>query len=106
LLSAAETFATEPLSTLETGELVDRLESIWGFDSWAAEYVAIEGFGRMDRPPRYDPALRGAIEELYGLPEATDDHLKSLSNRYGRHAGYWANYVTTWAESRTESTRL
>lgn len=106
LLAAAETFATEPLSTLETGELVDRLESIWGFDSWAAEFVAIEGFGRTDRPPRYDPTLRTAVEELYGLPEATDDHLDNFAERYGRNAGYWAHYVTTWAQRRTETSTL
>lgn len=106
LLAAAETFATEPLSTLDTDELLDRLEAIWGFDSWAAEYVAIHGFGRMDRPPRYDPTFRRAVEELYGLPEATDTHLDSLAERYGRSAGYWAHYVTTWSQQRTETSTL
>jgi DNA-3-methyladenine glycosylase II len=106
LLAAAETFATEPLSTLETPELLDRLGSIWGFDAWATEFVAVHGFGRTDRPPLHDPRLRAAVEELYGLPEATDDHLDRLAERYGPHAGYWAHYLTTWAQRRDEAPTL
>ena len=102
VLAVAETFATEPLSTLETPELLDRLGSIWGFDSWAAEFVAIHGFGRTDRPPRYEPRLRAAVEALYGLPEATDEHLDRLAERYGQNAGYWAHYLTTWAKRENE----
>ena len=97
ILAVAETFATEALSTLETPELLDRLGSVWGFDSWAAEFVAVHGFGRTDYPPMYEPRLWTAVEELYGLPEATDEHLDRLSERYGQNAGYWAHYLTTWA---------
>ncbi|MFC5972858.1 DNA-3-methyladenine glycosylase 2 family protein [Halomarina salina] len=103
ILAAAETFATEPLSTLDTQELLDRLGSIWGFDAWAAEFVAVHGFGRMDRPPLYEPRLRSAVEELYGLPEATDDHLDRLAERYGENAGYWAHYLMTWAQRQNEA---
>ncbi|MFD1515067.1 DNA-3-methyladenine glycosylase family protein [Halomarina rubra] len=106
LVATAEAFATSALSTLDTPELLDRLESIWGFDAWAAEYVAVHGFGRTDRPPLHDPGLRAAVEELYGLPEASDDHLERLGERYGRCSGYWAHYLTTWAARRDEAPTL
>ena len=103
VLAAAEAFATEPLSTLETPELLDRLGSVWGFDPWAAEFVAVHGFGRTDRPPMYEPRLRTAVEELYGLPEATDEHLDRLAERYAPNAGYWAHYLTTWARRQGQA---
>ncbi|MFC6835392.1 DNA-3-methyladenine glycosylase family protein [Halomarina ordinaria] len=94
LLAAAAAFADEPLSALDTLALRGRLEEVWGFGPWAAEFVTLRGFGRMEYTPADEYRLRTAVTARYGLDApASDDDLRRLSDRYGPLAGYWAHYL-------------
>lgn len=103
VLAATETFAEEPLSTLSTPRLVSRLEAVWGFDARMAEFVALRGFGRMERPPADEYELRSTVGDLYGYgTEPTAEEFDRLAERYEPLSGYWAHYIDVWAARRDE----
>ncbi|WP_129114614.1 DNA-3-methyladenine glycosylase family protein [Halegenticoccus tardaugens] len=102
ILSAAERFVSADLAALDDEDLVAALVDVPGFDDWAAEFVAIRGFGRMRLLPRADDRLRIAVADLYDLGRgaASDEDLRHLSDRYGSQRGYWAHYVRVWTSRR------
>lgn len=104
VLAAAEAFTETDLAALDDDALVARLHDVWGFGDWSAEFVALRGFGRLDRVPRGERRLRAAVADLYGLDRddglATDADLDRLSDPYGPLAGYWAHYVRVWVFRR------
>ncbi|WP_254535186.1 DNA-3-methyladenine glycosylase family protein [Halomarina litorea] len=103
VLAATEAFAEEPLSTLPTSRLVSRLEDLWGFDARMAEFVALRGFGRMERPPADEYELRSTVGDLYGHgDDPTAEALDRLADRYEPLSGYWAHYIDVWAARRDE----
>jgi DNA-3-methyladenine glycosylase II len=98
VLSAARAFVADDLGSLPGDDLRARLADVWGFGSWSSEFVALRGFGRMDRLPATEDRLREVVATVYGLEEpAEDDALDRLAAPYEPLAGYWAHYLRVYA---------
>lgn len=100
ILGAASAFASSDLRALDDVALRERLAEIWGFGDWSSEFVALRGFGRMDRLPTTEQRLREVVADLYDLDAdgASDDDLAELCEPYAQLPGYWAHYVRVWLE--------
>lgn len=104
VLGVAELFADTDLQRLPDEELVEQLESVWGFGEWSSEFVFLRGFGRLSRVPTSERRLRSVVAELYdlGVGKASKDDLHRIGDRYGAMRGYWAHYLRVWAFQRDE----
>ena len=69
------------------------LKSIRGIGDWSARFVLLRGLGRVERIPRDEKRLQGAVAKGYGLIHATDEDVQRLGAPYGEWIGYWAHYL-------------
>ena len=80
------------LSRLTDDEVIEQLTQVKGIGRWTAQMFLIFSLGRMDVFAHDDFGIRGAIRNLYGLPELPD---KATSLRI---AEAWRPYtsVASW----------
>jgi DNA-3-methyladenine glycosylase II len=76
----------------------DALLEISGIGPFAAAAILLRGLGRMDELP-WMPQFERAAEALYGRTVGE----RAITQRYGRHIGYWSFYVMTGVGRRTRA---
>jgi DNA-3-methyladenine glycosylase II len=100
---AVDKIGEEFLRTAPYEEARDALLEISGIGPFAAAAILLRGLGRMDELP-WMPQFERAAEALYGKEwgKAVDE--ETITERYGRHIGYWSFYVMTGVERRRRAT--
>jgi len=101
---AVEKIGEAFLRTAPYEEARDALLEINGIGPFAAAAILLRGLGRMDELP-WMPQFERAAEALYGKAWGSSVDEETITERYGRHIGYWSFTVMTGRERRARHNR-